>query len=78
MWRAVLENHPASCRGVSLVSSREHASLQDHLRAIERPTVQGYLTHMKRTPLGPYSRPMPRVVGGSQGGGRFFMGEVPL
>ena len=32
----------------------------------------------KRTPLGPYRRPMPRVLGWSQGGGRFFMGEVPL
>ena len=32
----------------------------------------------KRTPLGPCRRPMPRVVGGSQGGGRFLMSEVPL
>ena len=32
----------------------------------------------KRTPLGPYSRPMPRVVWVSQGGGRFLMGEIPL
>ena len=32
----------------------------------------------KRTPLGPYRRPMPRVLGGSVGGGRFFMSEVPL
>ena len=32
----------------------------------------------KRTPLGPYRRPMPRVLGGSQGGGCFLMGEVPL
>ena len=32
----------------------------------------------KRTSLGPYRRPMPRVQGGSQGGGRFLMGEVPL
>ena len=32
----------------------------------------------KRTPLGPYRRPTPRVLGGSQGGGRFLMGEVPL
>jgi hypothetical protein len=30
----------------------------------------------KRTPLGPYSRPMPRVLGGSQGGGRLLMSEV--
>jgi len=32
----------------------------------------------KRTPLGPYRRPMPRVLGGSSGGSRFLMGEVPL
>ena len=32
----------------------------------------------KRTPLGPYRRPMPRVLGGSSGVGRFRMGEVPL
>ena len=32
----------------------------------------------KRTPLGPYRRPMPRILGGSEGGGRFLMGEVPL
>ena len=28
----------------------------------------------KRTPLEPYRRPMPRIVGGSQGGGHFLMG----
>ena len=32
----------------------------------------------KRSPLGPYRRPVPRVLGGSQGGGRFLMSEVPL
>ena len=32
----------------------------------------------KRTSLGPYRRPMPRVLGGSQGGGRFLRSEVTL
>ena len=32
----------------------------------------------KRTPLGPYRRPMPRVLGESLGAGRFLMGEVTL
>ena len=32
----------------------------------------------KQPPLGPYRRPMPRVLGGSLGGGRFLMGEEPL
>ena len=32
----------------------------------------------KRTLLGPYRRPTPQVLGGSQGGGRFPMGQVLL
>ena len=32
----------------------------------------------KRLPLGPYSRPEPRALRRSKGGGRFLMGEVPL
>ena len=32
----------------------------------------------KRIPLGPYRRPIPGVLGGSQGGGRFRLGEVLL
>ena len=32
----------------------------------------------KRTPLGPFRRPRPRVLGGSYGGRRFHMGEVPM
>jgi hypothetical protein len=32
----------------------------------------------KRTLLGPSRRPMRRVLGGSQGGGRFLMDEVSL
>ena len=32
----------------------------------------------KCSPLGPYRRPMPRVLGRSQGGGRFLMDEVTL
>ena len=32
----------------------------------------------KRSALELYRRPMPRVLGGSQGVGRFLMGEVPL
>ena len=31
-----------------------------------------------RTPLGPYGRPLSRVLGGSWGGVRFLMGEVQL
>jgi len=37
--------------------------------------VQGYLSYKKPPPN---RRPMPRVLGGSWGGGRFLMSEVPL
>jgi hypothetical protein len=40
--------------------------------------VQEYLTYKKRILLGPYRRPMPRVLEGSYGGGSFLMGEVSL
>ena len=64
---------------------------QDHDRSIsllslasrDAPStiVQGYKgisLIRKGTPLGPYRTPMPRVLGGSYGGGRFRMGEVCL
>ena len=41
-------------------------------------TYRGSSLIRKRTPLGPHRRPMPRVVGGSDEGGRFLMGEVRL
>ena len=42
------------------------------------PPYRGTSLARRRTPLGPYRRPMPRVLGGTQGGGLFFMSEVPL
>ena len=41
-------------------------------------TYRGSSLTRKRTPLGPYRRPMPRVLGGSQVGGNSLMGAVPL
>ena len=41
-------------------------------------TYRGTSLTRKRTPLGPYRRPMPRVLGGSEGVGRFLMSKVPL
>jgi hypothetical protein len=40
--------------------------------------VQGYLAHKNPPPLRTYRRPMPRVLGGSLGVGRFLIVEVPL
>ena len=40
--------------------------------------LQGYLSHKNPPPLGPYRRPMPRVLSGSYGVGRLPMSEVPL
>ena len=37
-----------------------------------------YPPDKKMHPPGPYSRSMLGVLGGSYGGGRFLMGEVPL
>jgi len=39
--------------------------------------LQGYITE-NCTPLGPYRRPMPRVLGGSYRGRCFLVVEVPL
>jgi hypothetical protein len=42
------------------------------------PICRGNSLLRKRTPLGPYRRPMPRVLGGSSGGRHPLMGEIPL
>ena len=46
-------------------------------RTIDQPC-RGTSPTRKHPPLGSYRRPMPRALGGSLGGGRFLMGEVPL
>ena len=48
------------------------------VRPLNLKPYRGTSLTKKRTPLGPYGRPMPRVLVGSWGGGRFLMGEVPL
>ena len=53
---------------VLLEACRGHSKLRYRGTSLER----------KRNPLGPYRRPMPRVLGVSKGGGRVLMGEVPL
>ena len=54
----------------------------DHHDAVERRDAillyRGTSLTRKRTPLRPYRTPMPRVLGGSKGGGRSLVGEVPL
>ena len=45
---------------------------------INQLSYRGTSLARKCTPLGPYRRPMPRVLGGAQGGGRYLMNEVPL
>ena len=41
-------------------------------------TYRGTSLTRTRTPLGPCRKPLPRVLGGSKGGWRFLMREVPL
>ena len=52
--------------------------LRQSSTARPRDRYRGTSIIRKRPPLGPYCRPMPRVLGGSEGGGRFLMSEVPL
>jgi len=47
-------------------------------RRVVSRAYRGTSLSRKRTPLGPYRRPMPRVLGGFWGGECFLMGEVPL
>jgi len=41
-------------------------------------TIHGYLAYKKPSPVGPYSRTMPRLLWWSYRGGRFLTSEVPL
>ena len=45
---------------------------------VQQMAYRGTSLIRKRTPLGPYRRPMPRILGRSRGGGHFLMGEVSL
>ena len=56
--------------------SSHHAGVPRNLTP--KMSYRGTSLMRKRTPLGPYRRPMPRVVGASQGNGCFPMVEVPL
>ena len=56
----------------------KHTYTQPTGPPIQAQPAQGYLAHKKSPPLGPYRKPMPRVLGGSYGRGRSFMSEVPL
>jgi len=57
---------------------KAHPRYQKHHNLFDFGGYRGTAPMRKRTPLGPYRRPTPRVLGGSQGGGRFLMSEVPL
>ena len=68
-------------RGVPCNRLRDFPARPPPSSSIEKFQVLGYRgTSLirKRTLLGPYRRPMPRVLGESWWGGRFLMGEVPL
>ena len=45
---------------------------------VGRQSYRGTSLIRKRLPLGPYSRPIPRALWWSMGGGLFLMSEVPL
>ena len=52
--------------------------LRKYSALVHHKPYRGTSLTRKRTPLGSYRSPMPKVLGGSLGGGHFLMGEVPL
>ena len=76
-WTALSGPHSLPSAAAPLSSTPQPVQAR-FLPCLEPYSVQGYLACRKCTPLGPYRRLMPRVLGGSQGGGRFPMIEVPL
>ena len=63
--------------GEEAVRTREQCTHATPVLVLARPH-RGTSLERKRTPLGPYRRPMARVLGGSYGGERFLMREVSL
>ena len=66
-----------SCKVLGICGQMKHsdATIQLYLH-LDGYRVTSPIT--KRSFLGPYRRPMPRVLGFSYGGGCFLMSEVPL
>jgi len=67
----------ALCRHLSM-----HAYEASRLDSLQSLVNRGTSLIINTPPVGsysrsPYSRPMLYILGGSQGGGRFLMGEVP-
>ena len=61
--------------GGDRVSQRRAAGV---LAQVTPKPYRGISIIRKRTPVGHNRRPMPRILGGSYGGGRFLIGGVPL
>ena len=59
-------------------SKKRSESINHALVQTNRCDLQGCLAIRNRSPLGPYSRLMPRALWWSWGGRRFLMSEVPL
>jgi hypothetical protein len=60
------------------VSTKNFFKWTDIIRGNIQLENSGTAPIRKRPPLGSYRRAIPRVLGGSWGGGRCLMGEVPL
>ena len=65
-------------RSVDRTRQRKGSQLASRQRCALHAFYRGTSLIRKRPPLGPFRRPLPRVLGGSKGGGRFLMGEMPL
>ena len=76
-------NGPKGRKGFPSLQSGEGLARQclpwlSTIPSLRLPPYRGTSLTKTRPPLGPYCRPMPRVLWGSWGGGRLLMSEVPL
>jgi hypothetical protein len=66
-------------RCMTIAISEISGGVQNQMsKGVARSWYRGTSRIRKRTPLGPYCKPMPKGLGGSKGVGCFLMGEAPL
>ena len=82
-WVILLQSSCNQCSTLKRVSGTKIKALccqnKNTFKALQFHLLTGEPHDQENAPpLGPYRRPMPRVLGGSYGGGQFLMAEVPL
>ena len=65
-------------KALAISTQQFSSTVRSFGRILRGKPVQGYLAHTKTHPPRTLPYPMPRVLGGSKGGGRFLVSEVNL